>query len=665
MGKFCAFLPDLLNFINFKMNKKFIGLSVFTLATAFAYAQELDTLKVNNLKEVVVSDTKFAQSKEKSGKIIEVITAEDLANKQGQSLLNVLSQVAGVEVNGNQSANGKNQGIYIRGGRNRQVAIYIDGVPVTDASNINLEYDLRLLPVDQIERIEILKGSSSVLYGTGAATGVINVVLKKAVKNPINGSAYFSVGTQNDANKNDIDANDFNQGFSINGNLEKVSYLTSLNSTETKGFSEAAGENYEPDSFSRINFMQKIGVQVNDKLSLDFFGNYDKLKNTFDNSFGGFAAFNDDLNNRGETEQFRFGFNPKYQYNKGEFVINSGFGSTKRATFLTNSWTNSVDNYNYESRNVSVDAFNRYNFSEQLYLVLGTQFQFFDMDQNTNGIIDVMRENAKFNIIDPYATVVYNSSFGLNINAGVRANNHSEYGSHWVYNLNPSYQFKNIPLRLLTSYSTAYITPSLYQLYGPFGNTVLTPEENTTAEAGFETKLFNEKLTVNAVGFYRQEQNTFGFFFDAVTFDSFYINNEGKNNAKGVETNVNFEVNKNINFAANYTFTEVEQQFNRFIPKNKVNANANFKITEKLGTSLMYQYVSDRSDAFFDSTTFTSENVNLSSYQLINANVRYQVIPNRLSVFGAIDNIFNEDFQEAIGYNTRGRNFRIGMNFQF
>jgi vitamin B12 transporter len=287
------------------------------------------------------------------------------------------------------------------------------------------------------------------------------------------------------------------------------------------------------------------------------------------------------------------------------------------------------------------------------------------MDQNTNGIIDVMRENAKFNIIDPYATVVYNSSFGLNINAGIRANNHSEYGSHWVYNLNPSYQFKNIPLRLLTSYSTAYITPSLYQLYGPFGNTVLTPEENATAEAGFETKLFNEKLTVNAVGFYRQEQNTFGFFFDAVTFDSFYINNEGKNNAKGVETNVNFEVNKNINFAANYTFTEVEQQFNRFIPKNKVNANANFKITEKLGTSLMYQYVSDRSDAFFDTTTFTSENVNLSSYQLINANVRYQVIPNRLSVFGAIDNIFNEDFQEAIGYNTRGRNFRIGMNFQF
>ena len=160
------------------MNKKFIGLSVFTLATAFAYAQDSDTLKVNNLKEVVISDTKFAQSKEKSGKIIEVITAQDLEAKKGQNLANVLSQVAGVEINGNQSFNGKNLGYYIRGGRNRQVAIYIDGVPVSDASGINIEYDLRLIPVEQIEKIEVMKGASSTLYGTGAATGVINITLK-------------------------------------------------------------------------------------------------------------------------------------------------------------------------------------------------------------------------------------------------------------------------------------------------------------------------------------------------------------------------------------------------------------------------------------------------------------------------------------------------------
>ena len=197
MGKFCAFLPFIKNYLLTKMNTKFIQWSACAvLLTSLSYAQETDSLQIKLLKEVVVSDTKFQQEKEKSGKIIEVITAKDLENKKGQSLAAVLSQVAGIEINGNHSANGKNQGIYIRGGRNRQVAIYIDGIPMNDASNINSEYDLRLLNVSQIEKIEILKGSSSTLYGSGAATGVINITLKKASQKEITGSPFFNIGTQ-------------------------------------------------------------------------------------------------------------------------------------------------------------------------------------------------------------------------------------------------------------------------------------------------------------------------------------------------------------------------------------------------------------------------------------------------------------------------------------
>ncbi|NJM79449.1 MAG: TonB-dependent receptor, partial [Flavobacterium sp.] len=468
------------------MNAKFIKWCVCAVfLTSISYAQETDSLQITRLKEVVVSDTKFQQEKEKSGKIIEVISAKDLENKKGQSLATILSQVVGIEINGNHSANGKNQGIYIRGGRNRQVAIYIDGVPMNDASNINSEYDLRLLNVSQIEKIEILKGSSSTLYGSGAATGVINITLKKASQKEITGSAFLNIGTQNDASKKDIDANDFSQGFLVNGTIGKVSYLTSLNSSETRGFSEAAGENFETDIFSRVNVMQKVGFKVNDKLSLDFFGNYDKLKTTFDNSFAGFAAFADDLNNASTSEQFRIGFTPKYKYNKGEFIINTAASEINRVLQLSNSFSGTVDRYDYASRSVNVDAFNKYTFSKELYLVLGTQFQYFDMKQQDE-YTDVVREKAKFSLVDPYATLVYNSNFGFNINTGARYNNHSEYGSKLVYNINPSYTFEKLPLRIVSSYSTAYITPSLYQLYGPYGNLALTPEENITTEAGFE-----------------------------------------------------------------------------------------------------------------------------------------------------------------------------------
>ena len=638
------------------MNKKSISLGVLALATFFSYAQKSDTLKINNLKVVVVSDTKFAQSKEKSGKIIEVITAQDLEAKKGQNLANVLSQVAGVEINGNQSFGGKNLGYYIRGGRNRQTAIYIDGVPVTDASGINLEYDLRLLSVDQIEKIEVMKGASSTLYGTGAATGVINITIKKSAIKDVSGNTYITMGTQNTSDTSKTSAQDFNQGFSVNGTIHKISYMTSLNSTETKGISEAAGENFEEDMFSRVNVLQKIGFKANDQLSFEVFGNYDRIKNTFDNSFDGIIANADDLNNISLSEQFRIGFLPKYKYNKGEFAINAGASTINRKLNITNTWANSIDEYNYTGRTISVDAFNKYSFNNQLFIVVGTQYQYFDMTQK-DAYTDVAREGAKFNLLDPYATLVYNSDFGFNLNVGSRFNTHSEYGNQVVYNLNPSFSFENLPLKIMTSYSTAFITPSLYQLYGPYGNSELTPEENATAELGFESQLLDKKLTINAVAFYRAEKNTIG-------FASNYINIDGTYNAKGIETSIRYILSERFNIGGNYTFTQVENQLNRLIPKHKGNVDLNYKY--KKGTfGINYQFVDKRSDAYYDSNIWATQAINLASYQLVNSNISYELLPNRLHIYGAVTNILNEDFQEVIGYNTRGRNYKLGLNFLF
>ena len=638
------------------MNKKSISLGVLALATFLSYAQKSDTLKINNLKVVVVSDTKFAQSKEKSGKIIEVITAQDLEAKKGQNLANVLSQVAGVEINGNQSFGGKNLGYYIRGGRNRQTAIYIDGVPVTDASGINLEYDLRLLSVDQIEKIEVMKGASSTLYGTSAATGVINITLKKSAIKDVSGNTYITMGTQNTSDTSKTSAQDFNQGFSVNGTIHKISYMTSLNSTETKGMSEAAGTDFEEDMFSRVNVLQKIGFKANDQLSFEVFGNYDRIKNTFDNSFDGIIANADDLNNTSLSEQFRIGFLPKYKYNKGEFAINAGASTINRKLNITNNWANSIDAYNYTGRTISVDAFNKYLFNNQLFIVVGTQYQYFDMTQK-DAYTDVAREGAKFNLIDPYATLVYNSDFGFNLNVGSRFNTHSEYGNQVVYNLNPSFSFENLPLKIMTSYSTAFITPSLYQLYGPYGNSELTPEENATAELGFESQLLDKKLTINAVAFYRAEKNTIG-------FASNYINIDGTYNAKGIETSIRYILSERFNIGGNYTFTQVENQLNRLIPKHKGNVDLNYKY--KKGTfGMQYQFVDKRSDAYYDSNIWATQAVNLDSYQLVNSNISYELLPNRLHIYGAVTNILNEDFQEVIGYNTRGRNYKLGLNFLF
>ena len=341
--------------------------------TSCVFAQQKDsTTSKTELDEVVISDSKFALNKEKSGKIITKITSEDLKMKEGQSVGTILNSVAGVEINGSQTAAGKNLGYYIRGGKSNQVLILIDGIPVTDASGISFEYDLRLLPAEQVESIEIMKGASSTLYGSGAATAVINITLKKAGKKSIQGNAYINAGTYNTSSTSKTSPQDYNQGFSVNGNVNKVSYFASLNSKETTGMSQIAEPNknttYEADRFSRINYLGKIGYKATDKLTFDFFGNYDKIDNDYDGGFDNTGA-SDISENHSKSEQFRVGFLPKYKYDKGEFVLNSSFNKMVRSYDELDSYSGTVGLSEYESRNINVDAYNKFEFSKSLFLV--------------------------------------------------------------------------------------------------------------------------------------------------------------------------------------------------------------------------------------------------------------------------------------------------------
>jgi len=643
------------------MNNKIVCISaLFVLMTNCVFAQQKDSIASSTpLDEVVISDSKFALPKEKSGKVITTITAEDLERRDGQSIASVLNSAVGLEINGSQSVAGKNLGYYIRGGKNNQVLILIDGIPVTDASGISFEYDLRLLPSNQVESIEIMKGAASTLYGTGAATGVINIRLKKSGKKAIQGNGYWNLGTYNTASTSKLYPQDSNQGFSVNGNVKKLSYFASLNSTATTGMSQIAPPNenfiYEEDRFTRTNYLGKIGYKATDRLALDFFGNFDKIDNDYDGAFDN-TGKNDTPLNHSKTEQFRFGFLPKYKYTKGQFVLNSSFSKISRTYDEWDSYSGKVGVSQYDSRTVNVDAFNKYEFSKSFFLVAGAQYQFFDMNSVTP-FGNIAKESTKFNMIDPYITGVYTSDFGLNVNAGARFNSHSEYGNQLVYNVNPSYDFKSFPLKVLASYSTAFVTPSLYQLYSPYGNTALTPEDNATTEAGFEAQLLNKKLRFSVVGFYREQTNFIGF---SSAYQ--YINVDGTNRSKGVETEFTFTVNDKIKWISNYTFTQVDPALDRLIPKHKANTALDYQITKRVFWNVNYQFVDNRNDAFFDGTTFKTQAVVLDSYQLVNSTIRYELLKNYVTIFGTVNNIFNEDFVENIGYNTLGRNFKLGLN---
>ena len=158
----------------------YIPLITFTLtAQENLIKDSLDiSNQINDLDEIVLIDSRFPLKRSESGKNIIKITQATIDNFQGLGLSSLLKQYAGIEILGSQTYAGQNKTISIRGGRNRQVLILIDGIRVSDPSRIDSDFNLNFLDLGQIESIEILKGASSTLYGSSAASGVINIKTK-------------------------------------------------------------------------------------------------------------------------------------------------------------------------------------------------------------------------------------------------------------------------------------------------------------------------------------------------------------------------------------------------------------------------------------------------------------------------------------------------------
>ena len=248
------------------MKKQFIiGVMAFNLVSTTFFAQKKTSQKdkVETLQEVVVTATKFNLKKENTGKVIHKITKKELQQNAGKTVIEILNTISGIDIRGVNSNPTEPRSINIRGGRSRQVLILIDGVAVTDQSAINQEFDLRLIALNQIESIEILKGASSTLYGSGAATAVINIILNKASKNKISGSFETSVGSNNTASYSESMLSDRNQNININGSFGSFNFLGSFSLTGVDGMSSAkssTNSEFENDAYYGKNGLLKLGI---------------------------------------------------------------------------------------------------------------------------------------------------------------------------------------------------------------------------------------------------------------------------------------------------------------------------------------------------------------------------------------------------------------------
>jgi len=633
------------------MKKQLLIVSV--LACSFVstkvFSQEKKE-KVEALDEVVVTATKFATNKKNVGKVVYQITQETIENSQGKTILDLLNDVPGVEINGNFSTKGQNLGYYIRGGRNRQVAILLDGVNVNDPSSFNGDFDLRQIDINQVEKIEILKGASSTLYGTGAATGVINIILKKASKKGFRGSFSSSIGSNSSSENNNLSAEEFSTSFNFNGSLGKLDYLLALNANGSSGLSAAESSSataFEEDNFARQNVLVKLNYALSDHFKLGLLTSYDEFSTDFDGfDFDPvtFASIPADRDNNLNSVQKRVGVNADYTYANG---------SLKIRTFLTDIDRTETPSENFFNGEVyGFDIYNNYMFNEEFSFLAGITSQYQDMTQRTS-FSTIEEGSGKQHFYDPYLSVNYMSEKGLNVNVGGRLNIHSEYGNNFVYNINPSYNFRinEHNIKVFASYSTAFITPTLSEIFTKLPSIdELLPEETTTVEGGFDIT-FGDKLTFNATYFYREETNKIGY--DPNTFQT--INDLGTFSAKGFETEVIYSVSNSLKLLANYTYIDRDENLLLKIPQNKFFVKANYNLGKNTFTSLSYRWVDETQDF---------GNVALDSYNLFDFFINHSILENKVTFYGSLTNILNEDFQEIAGFTTRGRNYNLGVKIQ-
>lgn len=627
-----------------EMNKNFLGLCAGALVCTGVVAQSFeadqdrhqnDSTKLQLLDEVVVSDSRFKLKRVNSGKTVIKISSEELERNQGKSIAEIINTKSGIEMAGSRGREGAILGVYARGGRGRQVLVLIDGVRVTDPSSFSQEYDLRLLSAANIESIEIIKGAASTLYGANAATAVINITTKSASEKKATLNVRTSRGTNQSAKDQNYNLSSAYNGLNLGGTLDKLTYQIGFSNRFSEGLSALITPENQEDVFSTFGTDVKIGYRFSDAFKISIYGNQTKLKTDYDESFGMI-----DAPYQFKSEQKRAGLSSEFGYDKGSLHLNLAYADYDSENI-------SAFPSEFKGENYAVDLYNKLNLNNTFYTVVGLNYIKDQTEYTTT---------KEFTILDPYANVVYVSDYGLNLNVGGRLNNHSEYGNHFVYSVNPSYTFKIEAgyLKMLGSYATSYITPSLTQLFGNFGaNPELGPEENRTLEGGLEYAP-NENLRLSSVYFDRKEEN-------AVIYDNLtqgYTNATSSISAQGLEFELNWKPLNSIRLSGNYTFTQRKGDAAIRIPKHKINALLGYDFSMRTRASVNYSYTGARSDTDFS----VFENVELPTFSLVDLYFGHELLPGKFTLFIGISNLFNEEYTEIIGFTTRGRNVRAGIN---
>lgn len=574
--------------------------------------------QVYELEETIVRATRSGTELGRTADAVSIITEDRIERQQARQVQDVLRGVPGLDV---VRSGGLGQGtsVFIRGAKSDHTLVLLDGMELNDPSAPSRGFDFANLTTENIERIEVLRGPQSTLWGSDAMGGVINIVTKEGAGEPTlragaEGGSFYTA----------------REWLNFSGGHDIYDFSFGASRVDSRGIDATTGGG-DRDGYANTSGSFRLGVDPTEQFGVDMSFRANDSRTEID-AAGGM----DDPDARLEQRKIAFRIQPRLTLLDGrwEQSLNLGLTDHDRESFNTG-FDSAVDGRFY-----NVDWQHEFELTSNNTLIAGYEY-----------------ERERFNSDAAPARTAYTHAVyfedqlrlfdRLLFTAGLRHNEHETFGSETTYRLAAAYRLPETGTKLRASYGTGFKAPSLSNLFGSFvGNPNLEAETSEGFDVGIDQDLLGDDLTASVTWFHND-------FDDLIAFDpaAFQLRNADTAETRGVETALRWDLAPNLFTRASYTYTDVDADASNLVIRrapHKAGLGVGYAFDQQRGRlGLDVTYVSDRDDTNFN----TGSTVTLDDYTLLNLTGSYQ-LTEWARVFGRVENALDEDYHEAFGFNA-------------
>ncbi|MBC3765745.1 TonB-dependent receptor plug domain-containing protein [Neptunicella marina] len=547
----------------------------------------------------------------------------------------------------------------LRGSETNHVLVLVDGVAINDIGQGEL-VDFSQLNLSDIEKIEILRGSQSALWGSGAVGGVIAITTQKGSGDT---KAKISAMAGNHKSKK-VQAK-------VSGAASDVNYAFSASLFDTNG-TNISQQGDEDDGYQSVQLSSSLGWQVAKNQRIDFSIQHQDATTEFDGT----------------------------DFNTGLPADADNYTDILRQTGQL-SWSGDFDQWQYKAgvqfnRNEN-DTFanqqpNGANHSDKRKFYLQSTLQYAELSHVTVALEQSTENFVQYGAVTDYGdpnrdlsntvkSLVFNLQHSISkqfsLTASARYDNNDTYDNATSYNAGLVYTPSN-DYRLFVNAGKAVKNPSFVERFGyyatssfPFvGNPDLSPEESVSIEMGGDIYLANNWLWGWSAYSAELEDEINGYYYDAVNFVTTAVNKDGKSKRKGAETSLQGQIGL-VNVALNYSYLDADEpdaagdgyieELRR--PSHTAGLTLSTPFASDAGNLFLHaSYQGTRTDVFYPPYPEPQTTVKLSAYTLVNIGAQYKLTPS-LQLNARLENLFDHDYQDVYGYAGAGRGVYLGASY--